>query len=131
MNLNKKITVPSNRSFGLLFFIIFLAISLWPIKSGGDLRLWSFILSLVFLILGITNSKLLAPLNKLWFKIGIILGNFISPVVMGVVFFLVVTPTGIIVRILGKDLLKTNKNKNIPTYWINRDKKNSTMRKQF
>jgi len=131
MNLNKKITVPSNRSFGLLFFIIFLAISLWPIKSGGDLRLWSFILSLVFLILGITNSKLLAPLNKLWFKIGIILGNFISPVVMGVVFFLVVTPTGIIVRILGKDLLKTNKNKNISTYWINRDKKNSTMRKQF
>ena len=131
MNLNKKITVPSNRSFGLLFFIIFLAISLWPIKSGGDLRLWSFILSLVFLILGITNSKLLAPLNKLWFKIGIILGNFISPVIMGVVFFLVVTPTGIIVRILGKDLLKTNKNKNISTYWINRDKKNSTMRKQF
>ena len=131
MNLNKKIKVPSNRSFGLLFFIIFLIISLWPIKSGEDLRLWSFILSLVFLILGITNSKLLTPLNKLWFEIGITLGNFISPVIMGVVFFLVVTPTGIIVRILGKDLLKTTKNKNISTYWINRVTKKTTMKKQF
>jgi len=76
----------SNRSFGLLFFVVFLLISLWPLKSEEDLRLWALILSLIFLILGVLNSKLLNPLNKLWFRFGILLGTFISPIVMGFVF---------------------------------------------
>ena len=126
-----SVKTPSNRSFGFLFFIVFLAISLWPLKSQEDLRLWALILSLIFLILGILNSKILTPLNKLWIKFGIFLGNIVSPVVMGIVFFIVVTPTGLIMRLLGKDLLRINKNESISTYWIDREKKTDTMKRQF
>ena len=125
------VKISSNRSFGFLFFVVFFVISLWPLKSQGDLRLWAFILSLVFLVLGVLNSKFLTPLNKLWFKFGILLGSIVSPIVMGTVFFLVVTPVGLIMRLLGKDLLRINKNKTISTYWINRDKQKKTMKKQF
>ena len=126
-----SVKISSNRSFGLLFFIVFLAISLWPLKSQEDLRLWAFILALIFFVLGILNSKFLTPLNKLWMKFGIFLGSIISPVVMGVVFFIVVTPVGLIMRFLGKDLLRINKSKFVSTYWISREKQNSTMKKQF
>ena len=129
----KKVSVKisSNRSFGFLFFIVFLAISLWPLKSQEDLRLWAFILSLTFLVLGILNSKFLTPLNKLWLKFGFFLGSIVSPVVMCVVFFLVVTPTGLLMRVLGNDLLRINKSKFVSTYWISRKKQDSTMKKQF
>ena len=125
------VKISSNRSFGFLFFVVFLIVSLWPLKSQGDLRLWAFILSLIFLVLGVLNSKFLNPLNKLWYKFGIFLGSIISPIVMGIVFFIVVTPIGLIMRFLGKDLLRINKNKTISTYWINRDKQIKTMKKQF
>ena len=126
-----SVKISSNRSFGFLFFVVFFVVSLWPLKSQGDLRLWAFILSLVFLVLGVLNSKLLTPLNKLWFKFGILLGSIVSPIVMGAVFFIVVTPIGLIMRLLGKDLLRINKNKTISTYWINRDKQKNSMKKQF
>ena len=125
------VKISSNRSFGFLFFIVFLAISLWPLKSQEDLRLWAFILSLTFLVLGILNSKFLTPLNKLWHKFGVFLGSIVSPVVMGIVFFIVVTPVGLIMRFLGKDLLRINKSKFVSTYWISREKQNNTMKKQF
>jgi len=125
------VKISSNRSFGFLFFVVFFAISLWPLKSQGDLRLWAFILSLVFLVLGVLNSKLLTPFNKLWFKFGILLGSIVSPIVMGAVFFIVVTPVGLIMRFLGKDLLRINKSKPVSTYWINRDKQKNSMKKQF
>ena len=128
---NKNIKISSNRNFGLVFFVVFLIVALWPLKYEEDFRLWSLTLSIIFFILGIINSKLLTPLNKLWFKFGILLGSIVSPIVMGIVFFLVVTPTSIIMRLLGKDLLKTNKIKNASTYWIKRDKQNTTMKKQF
>jgi hypothetical protein len=129
----KKVSVKisSNRSFGFLFFVVFFIISLWPLKSQGDLRLWAFIFSLFFLVLGALNSKLLTPFNKLWFKFGILLGSIVSPIVLGAVFFIIVAPTGIIMRLLGKDLLRINKNKPISTYWINRDKQENSMKKQF
>ncbi len=103
----KKVSVKisSNRSFGFLFFVVFFIISLWPLKSQGDLRLWAFIFSLFFLVLGALNSKLLTPFNKLWFKFGILLGSIVSPIVLGAVFFIIVTPIGVIMRFLGKDLL--------------------------
>ena len=123
--------VSSNRSFGLLFFVVFFVISLWPLKYQGDLRLWAFILSLIFLVLGILNSRFLTPLNKLWYKFGIFLGSIVSPIVMGIVFFMVVTPIGLIMRFLRKDLLRVNKNKIASTYWINREKQKTTMKKQF
>jgi hypothetical protein len=125
------VKISSNRSFGFLFFVVFFVISLWPLKSQGDLRIWTLVLSLLFLILGALNSKLLTPFNKLWFKFGILLGSIVSPIVMGAVFFIVVTPVGLIMRLLGKDLLRINKNKPISTYWINRDKQENSMKKQF
>ena len=126
-----EIKISSNRSFGLVFFVVFLIVALWPLKHDEDIRLWSLGLSIIFFILGILNSKLLTPLNKLWFKFGIFLGVIVSPIIMGVVYFLVVTPTGVLMRFLGKDLLNTRKTKNTTTYWIKRDKRYGTMKKQF
>ena len=126
-----SVKISSNRSFGFLFFVVFIAISLWPLKFQEDLRLWALILSLIFLVLGILNSRFLTPLNKLWYKFGIFLGSIASPIVMGIVFFMVVTPIGLIMRFLGKDLLRVNKNKIVSTYWINREKQKTTMKKQF
>ena len=126
-----KIKISSNRSFGLLFFVVFLIVSLWPLTYEGSIRIWSVIISAVFLILGLINSKLLTPLNVLWFKFGMILGAIISPIVMGIVFFLVVTPTGFILRIMGKDLLNKKYDKEKETYWIKRDTSIGTMKRQF
>ena len=128
---SNKIKISSNRSFGLVFFVVFLIISLWPLTSEGSIRIWSAIVSAVFLILGLINSKLLTPLNLLWFKFGMILGAIISPIVMGIVFFLVVTPTGLILRIMRKDLLNKKYDKEKETYWIKRDTSVGTMKRQF
>jgi len=127
--MKKDIKLPSNRNFGIVFFIVFLLIALWPRLNENELRLWSLLLSLTFLLLGVINSKFLTPFNKLWFRFGILLGNFISPIVMGFVFFLVVTPTGLIMKLFGKDILRLKKNKT--TYWINKDRDDSSMKNQF
>ena len=125
-----KIKISSNKSFGIVFFTVFLIIAIWPLLNGYEIRYWSLIISIVFLLLGILNSKILTPLNKIWFKIGILLGNVISPIVMSIIFFLVVTPTSFIMKILGKDLLNLKKNtKN--SYWIKKQNQNSRMKKQF
>ena len=128
---NNNIKISSNRSFGIVFFIFFLIVSLWPILNNESIRIWALVISSIFLILGLKNSNLLSPLNKLWFKFGIFLGNFISPIVMGAVFFLVVTPIGFIMRFSGKNLLRLNKEKNRNTYWLKKDKYNSSMKNQF
>ena len=129
MNKN-KIQISSNRSFGIVFFIVFLIISTYPLIDGGNLRIWSLIVSVIFLILGLLNSNILAPFNKLWFKFGIFLGNIISPIIMGIVFFTVVTLTSFIMKLLGKDLLNLKKSKN-KSYWIEKAKIKSTMKNQF
>ena len=127
---NSKIKISSNKSFGIVFFTVFLIIAIWPLLNGYGIRYWSLIISIVFLILGILNSKILTPLNKIWFKIGILLGNVISPIVMSIIFFLVVTPTSFIMKILGNDLLNLKKNtKN--SYWIKKQNQNSSMKNQF
>ena len=128
---SEKIKISSNRSFGLLFFVVFLIVSLWPLTHEGSIRIWSVIISAVFLILGLINSKLLAPLNLFWFKLGMILGAIISPIVMGIVFFIVVTPIGFILRIMGKDLLNKKYDKEKETYWIKRNASVGTMKRQF
>ena len=125
-----NIKIGSNRSFGIVFFIVFLLISLYPLINSQDIRLWSLLISLVFLFLGLINSKILNPLNKLWFKLGMFLGKIISPIIMGIIFFLVVTPTGLIMRILGKDLLNLKYNKK-QSYWIEKNGPKSKMKNQF
>lgn len=109
--MNNKIKLPSNKSFGLVFFIVFLIIATWPIKNGEDLKIWSLITSCVFLVLGLMNSKFLYPLNIIWFKFGLMLGGIMAPLIMGLIYFLVITPTGLLMRMLGKDILKLKKNK--------------------
>ena len=126
-----KIKISSNRNFGLVFFVVFLMVGILPLTSGESIRIWSTTISVIFLILGLINSKLLTPLNKLWLKLGIILGAVIAPIVMGVVFFLVVTPIGFVIRILGKDLINKKYDKKIKTYWIDRDRNIGSMKKQF
>ena len=121
----------SNRSFGLLFFIVFLIIGLWPLKNGESFNYYFIIISLIFLILGIINSPLLTPLNKLWVKFGEILGLVIAPIVMAIVYFIILTPISLIVRIFGKDLLGVNFSKKVNSYWIERKKKLGSMDKQF
>ena len=107
----------TNRNFGLTFFIVFLIVSIWPLLYSEQIRIWSLIVGFIFLILGLVNSKILTPLNKIWFKFGIILGKLVSPVVMGIVFFFVVTPISIIMKIFGKDLLNLKYN-NQKSYWL-------------
>ena len=121
----------SNRSFGLLFFVVFLILGLWPLKNSLDLNLYLISISAVFLILGVTNSKILSPLNKLWIKFGEIHGMVIAPLVMALVYFIVLTPVSLIVRIFGKDLLGLKFSKKKESYWINRKKKRLLMKKQF
>ena len=124
------IKIGSNRSFGIVFFIVFLLISIYPIFNEGSIRPWSLLIAVIFLILGLLNSKFLTPLNKAWFKFGLILGKFISPIVMGVIFFGVVTPIALIMRVLGKDLLNLKYN-NKPSYWIEKNGPKSKMKNQF
>ena len=125
-----KIKLPTNRNFGIVFSIVFLIIALWPLLKQNDLRLWSLSISGIFFVLGLLNSKLLTPLNKIWFKFGMLLGSFIAPIVMGIVFFFVVTPTGLIMKLLRKDLLNLKKNKK-ETYWLDKDNSNSSLKNQF
>ena len=120
----------SNKSFGLVFFIVFLIVALYPLLNEENIRVWSIIISLIFLILGLINSSILTPLNKLWFKFGILLGSFISPIIMGLVFFIVVTPTALIMQMFGKDLLNLKKN-NEKSYWIEKTPIKSKMKNQF
>ena len=126
-----KVKISSNRNFGFIFFIVFLIVGLWPLTYENPIRIWSVIISLIFLILGLMKSKLLTPLNILWFKFGMILGAIVAPIIMGVVFFLVVTPIGLVMRIMGKDILNKKYDKKKKTYWISRYKNMGSMKKQF
>ena len=121
----------SNRSFGFLFFIVFLIIGLWPLKNGGNINSYFLIASTIFFILGLINSKILSPLNKLWVKFGEILGAVIAPIVMVIVYFIFLTPVSLIVRVFGKDLLGLKFLKEKKSYWIKRKKNLNSMRKQF
>ena len=125
-----EIKIGSNRGFGIVFFVVFLLIAIYPLLKGSDLRIWSLIISFIFLVLGLTKSNLLTPLNILWFKFGLFLGKIISPLIMGFIFFVVVTPIGIIMRLLGKDLLNLKYNKK-KSYWIEKTGPKSKMKNQF
>ena len=127
---NTEIKIGSNKSFGIVFFVVFLLIAIYPLINNGELRIWSFVIAIIFLILGLINSKVLTPLNKLWFKFGLFLGKIVSTLIMGIIFFFVVTPTAFIMRIIGKDLLNLKFN-NKKTYWIEKTGPKSKMKNQF
>ena len=124
------VKIGSNKSFGIVFFIVFLIISIYPMLGGDSLRMWSLAISIIFLILGLLNSKILTPLNKLWFKFGIFLGKIISPIIMGIIFFFVVTPIGYLMRLFKKDVLSLKFNGN-KSYWVKKNGPKSKMKNQF
>ena len=124
------VKISSNKSFGIVFFVVFLITGLFPLINDQEIKVWSLLASLIFLILGLINSKILTPLNKIWFKFGILLGKIVSPIVMALVFFLVVTPIAIFMKILKKDLLNLRYN-NDKSYWIEKSNKKSRMMDQF
>ena len=125
---NKK---SNNRSFGILFFIVFLILGLYPTLKGNSPNIYFIFISIPFIILGLINSKILTPLNNAWIKVGEILGMIIAPIVMAIIYFFILTPISILVRIFGKDLLSIKFNKQVNTYWINRKKNINSMKKQF
>ena len=127
---NNSIKVGSNKIFGIFFAIIFFVIAFWPLMNGDNVRNWPIPIAIIFLILGILNSKLLSPLNKAWIKLGLFLGSIVSPIVMALIFFLVLTPTGFILRLFKKDVLNLKFNKS-DTYWLEKEKNKSTMKNQF
>ena len=126
----KDIKISTNKSFGLVFFVVFFLISVYPLLNAENIRFWSLIVAIIFLTLGLLNSKILTPLNKIWFKFGLLLGSIVSPIVMSVIFFFVVTPISLIMRILGKDILNLKWN-NANSYWIEKSGPKSKMKNQF
>jgi hypothetical protein len=124
-----KISKRNNINFGILFFIFFLIIGFYPLKSGGVIRIWFVVLSIVFLIITIIRPNLFTFLNQLWIQFGILLGKIISPIVMGLVFFFVITPIGILLKIFKKDVMGLKRGAS--SYWINRKDKLQSMKKQF
>ncbi len=122
--------VSSNRSFGILFCIVFALIAVWPLFNAGQLRLWPIPISLIFLVLGLLNSRLLGPLNLAWIKFGELLGKIIAPIVMALIYFLIITPIGLFMRLIGKDLLNTKFSKD-NSYWLKRQKNIGSMKRQF
>ena len=126
----KNIKTSSNKSFGIVFFIVFIIISLYPLVYQEDIRIWSLVIAFIFFILALLNSKILTPMNKIWTRFGLFLGYFISPIVMGIIFFFVVTPIGLLMRLFGKDVLNLKKNK-FSTYWIKKTNQKNSMEKQF
>tara|TARA_B110000305_G_C18823114_1_gene352310 strand:+ start:69 stop:449 length:381 start_codon:yes stop_codon:yes gene_type:complete len=124
-------SIENNRGFGLLFCIFFLVVGMFPLIKGEDPRIIYLPISIIFLFLGVINSKILTPLKKLWIKLGDLLGIIIAPIIMGLVYFLILTPISIIVKVAGKDLLKLKFSNKVKSYWIKRDKDPGSMDKQF
>ena len=125
-----EIKLPSNKSFGLLFFVVFSLIAIYQYKINSSINFVLIFIALLFLLLGIINSKILTPFNKLWMKFGLLLGKIVSPIIMGVIFFFVITPISFILKIFKKDVLNLKKN-NTKSYWVEKDKIKSKMKNQF
>ena len=125
-----KIKLPTNRNFGIVFFFVFLIISAYPLLNDDEIRYWSLFISLIFLLLGLINSRLLTPLNKAWARFGLMMGVIINPIIMSLIFFAVVTPTAYLLRLIGKDVLHLKKN-NDKSYWKKKEKNLSSMKDQF
>ena len=121
----------SPKSFGIVFSIVFLIVALYPLTNSGDIHIWAIVVSAIFLTLAFVEPQILALPNKLWFKFGMLLGSIIAPIVMALVYFLTVLPTGLIMRLLGKDLLKKKLDKNAKSYWIKRSEPIGSMKNQF
>lgn len=124
----------NNRSFGIVFAAVFLVVGLWPLAAGAGVRPWAVGIAGAFLALALGRPSLLAPLNRVWTRLGLALGRITSPLATGLLFYLVVTPLGIALRVLGKDPLRLRLEPGAKSYWIERrppGPPGDTMRRQF
>ena len=121
----------SEKSFGVVFSIVFLIVSLYPLINSESLRIWALVVSIIFFLLAFLAPKILVLPNKLWFKFGLLVGSIVVPIVMTLIYFVTVLPTGLIMRLLGKDLLKQKLDKNAKSYWIERSEPIGSMKNQF
>ena len=121
----------SEKSFGVVFSIVFLIIALYPLITSEGLRIWALVVSIIFFLLAFLAPKILVLPNKLWFKFGLLIGSIVAPIVITLVYFVTVVPTGLIMRLLGKDLLKQKLDKNAKSYWIERKEPMGSMKNQF
>ena len=121
----------SEKSFGTVFSIVFLIVALYPLINSEGLRIWALVASIIFFFLAFIAPKVLVFPNKLWFKFGLLLGSIVAPIVMAFVYFVTVLPTGLIMRLLGKDLLKQKLDKNAKSYWVKRSEPMGSMKNQF
>ena len=128
---NLPVEESSPKSFGIVFSIVFLIVSLYPLTNFKGISIWALIISIIFLLLAFIAPKVLSLPNKLWFKFGLLLGSIVAPIVMAFVYFVTVLPTGLIMRLLGKDLLKQKLDKNAKSYWIERKEPMGSMKNQF
>ena len=121
----------SEKSFGVVFSIVFLIVALYPLVNSEGLRMWALVVSIIFFLLAFLAPKILVLPNKLWFKFGLLIGSIVAPIVMAFVYFVTVLPTGLIMRLLGKDLLKQKLDKNAKSYWVKRSEPMGSMKNQF
>tara|TARA_B100001765_G_C19247242_1_gene225162 strand:- start:78 stop:482 length:405 start_codon:yes stop_codon:yes gene_type:complete len=121
----------SEKSFGVVFSIVFLIVALYPLINSESLRIWALVVSIIFFLLAFLAPKILVLPNKLWFKFGLLIGSIVAPIVMAFVYFVTVLPTGLIMRLLGKDLLKQKLDKNAKSYWVKRSEPMGSMKNQF
>jgi multisubunit Na+/H+ antiporter MnhB subunit len=126
-----EIKMGSERGFGIVFGCVFALVAAWPLASGGDLRLWATAVSAVFFLLAATYPLCLAPLNRLWFRFGLAIGRIMAPLVMALIYFAAVVPTGLIMSLLGHDLLRQRIDKSADSYWIDRTDDVGSMKNQF
>ena len=122
---------PSEKSFGVVFSIVFLIVALYPLITSAGLRIWALVVSIIFFLLAFLAPKILVLPNKLWFKFGLLIGSIVAPIVMAFVYFVTVLPTGLVMRLLGKDLLKQKLDKNSKSYWVKRSEPMGSMKNQF
>jgi len=126
-----NVEASSEKSFGIVFAVVFFIVAIYPLLNGGEVRHWANVIALFFLFLAYIAPRVLLLPNKLWLKFGMMLGAVVAPIVMGVVYFVTVVPTGLIMRSIGKDLLHRKMNKQAKTYWLDRDESIGSMKNQF
>jgi hypothetical protein len=131
---NTEIKIGSEKSFGIVFSIVFAIIGLLPLLGDGGVRLWALGISVIFLGLAFMKPSVLTVPNRLWFRFGLLLNKIVSPVVMGLIFVLTVIPTGLVLRARGKDPLRKKMDPEAQTYWITPEEghhRSSSMKNQF
>lgn len=129
---NVAVEVGSERSFGIVFALVFTIIGLWPLWSGsGSVRLVPLLIAGVILGIAFVAPHLLRTPNRLWFKFGMLLGAIVAPIVMALVFVTTFVPIGLVMRLLGKDLLSLRQDRDAESYWIKREEQPRSMKYQF